>query len=161
MSILSIPKPVEPISELLCMSSRSSDTDVAAWGLPQQPVSISLDQLVGHKMICSRCLSVPVSIRAQPIDWAMLHSRNALLRKKIFVFSREPAPESHRFLLMDFVPRENVIFIIKLALARKSRRFVLDNHSRSDNEGAVKINRAEATMLFDPQVHRLGNAVEA
>ena len=91
----------------------------------------------------------------------MLHTRNLLLRMKIFISSREPASKSNKFLWMSFIFCKKIIFIIGLALARKPPVLVVDSRSRSGNEGAVKIDRAEATMLLDPHADWLGNAIEA
>ena len=91
----------------------------------------------------------------------MLHSRNSLLRKKNFIFSREPASEIHEFLLTDVVSLGKIIFISRLALARKLGILAADSYSRSDYEWSIEICRAKTTVLFDSQVDWLGNTVKA
>lgn len=91
----------------------------------------------------------------------MLHSRNPLLRKKKDRLFREPSPKRPGTGNVGAVLRKKSIYISGLACARKSRIWAVDRRSRSNDERAIEVHGTEATMLLDPHLNRLGNAVEA
>lgn len=68
------------------------------------------------------------------------HSRNIALRKKIPIFSREPAVKAAVFDSRISLEVKIILSIIPLALPRKPRILIADRSSRSGDERPFKIN---------------------